>query len=251
MGFSRQEYWSGWPFPSPGDLPDPPTWRQILTTGPPGNSLGCLSAKRLFWRSLDWSWVLNIENMGKQREKEGGILGMRHSLSEQRQRLDTVLEGSGSHRCLPICVCAPPEGKTTHSSPGTPRGGLDRPSLLCPQSPAVIDSPLKLELRVMEPPRCTIKPSGTTVSVTTSVTIALVPPNQPEVQLSSMIMVRTPEQGMQRVKEGGHHPLWGSNTTLPAFPPRMPDSAPRWPSGGRRCAPSWTCAGGQVSEGLG
>jgi len=21
--FSRQEYWSGWPFPSPGDLPDP------------------------------------------------------------------------------------------------------------------------------------------------------------------------------------------------------------------------------------
>ena len=23
MGFSRQEYWSGVPFPSPGDLPDP------------------------------------------------------------------------------------------------------------------------------------------------------------------------------------------------------------------------------------
>ena len=22
MGFSRQEYWSGWPSPSPGDLPD-------------------------------------------------------------------------------------------------------------------------------------------------------------------------------------------------------------------------------------
>ena len=22
MGFSRQEYWNGWPFPSPGDLPD-------------------------------------------------------------------------------------------------------------------------------------------------------------------------------------------------------------------------------------
>ena len=25
MGFSRQEYWGGWPFPSPGDLPDPGT----------------------------------------------------------------------------------------------------------------------------------------------------------------------------------------------------------------------------------
>ena len=23
MEFSRQGYWSGWPFPSPGDLPDP------------------------------------------------------------------------------------------------------------------------------------------------------------------------------------------------------------------------------------
>jgi len=23
MGFSRQEYWSGLPFPSPGDLPNP------------------------------------------------------------------------------------------------------------------------------------------------------------------------------------------------------------------------------------
>ena len=25
MGFSRQEYWSGLPFPSSGDLPDPGT----------------------------------------------------------------------------------------------------------------------------------------------------------------------------------------------------------------------------------
>ena len=23
MGFSRQEYWNEWPFPSPGELPDP------------------------------------------------------------------------------------------------------------------------------------------------------------------------------------------------------------------------------------
>ncbi|XP_069907368.1 phospholipid transfer protein isoform X1 [Oryctolagus cuniculus] len=55
-------------------------------------------------------------------------------------------------------------------------------------SPAVIDSPLKLELQVTAPPRCTIKPSGTTISVTATVTIALVPPMQPEVQLSSMVM---------------------------------------------------------------
>ena len=42
MGFSRQEYWSGSPFPSPGDLPDPemePTSPALqadaLTSGPP------------------------------------------------------------------------------------------------------------------------------------------------------------------------------------------------------------------------
>ena len=29
MGFSRQEYWSGLPCPSPGDLPDP--WVEPLT----------------------------------------------------------------------------------------------------------------------------------------------------------------------------------------------------------------------------
>ena len=43
MGFSRQEYWSGLPFPSPGDLPDPgiePMSAALaggfFTTEPPG-----------------------------------------------------------------------------------------------------------------------------------------------------------------------------------------------------------------------
>ena len=43
MGFSRQEYWSGLPFPSPGDLPDPgiEPWSpslqgDALTSQPPG-----------------------------------------------------------------------------------------------------------------------------------------------------------------------------------------------------------------------
>ena len=44
MEFSRQEYWSGLPFPSPGDHPDPgiepgsPTLRaDTLPSEPPGN----------------------------------------------------------------------------------------------------------------------------------------------------------------------------------------------------------------------
>ena len=46
MGFSRQEYWSGLPFPSPGDPPDPgieprsPTLQaDALTSEPPGKPL--------------------------------------------------------------------------------------------------------------------------------------------------------------------------------------------------------------------
>ena len=44
MGFSRQEYWSGLPFPSPGDLPDPGIELEspalagrFFTTEPPGS----------------------------------------------------------------------------------------------------------------------------------------------------------------------------------------------------------------------
>ena len=44
MGFSRQEHWSGLPFPSPGDLPDPgiqpvspASVGRFFTAEPPGN----------------------------------------------------------------------------------------------------------------------------------------------------------------------------------------------------------------------
>ena len=53
MGFSRQEYWSGLPFPSSGDPPDPgietrsPTLQaDTLASDPPGVT-GCL-----FWINL-------------------------------------------------------------------------------------------------------------------------------------------------------------------------------------------------------
>ena len=49
MGFSRQEYWSGLPFSSPGDLPDPgiepgsPVFQEdTLTSEPPGKPKGCV-----------------------------------------------------------------------------------------------------------------------------------------------------------------------------------------------------------------
>ena len=50
MGFSRQEYWSGLPFPFPGDLPSSgiepwsPTFQaDTLTSEPPGKPLSSLS----------------------------------------------------------------------------------------------------------------------------------------------------------------------------------------------------------------
>ena len=51
MGFSRQECWSGLPFPSPGDLPDPgiEPWSpalqaDALPSEPPGGASGKESA---------------------------------------------------------------------------------------------------------------------------------------------------------------------------------------------------------------
>ena len=58
MGFSRQEYWSGLPFPSPGDLPDPgiePRSPALeaddLTSEPPGP----VSSRILEWLAVSTS----------------------------------------------------------------------------------------------------------------------------------------------------------------------------------------------------
>ena len=59
MGFSRQEYWSGLPFPSPRDLPDPgieprfpALWADSLPTEPPGNSVIILSRRTV--GEIEW-----------------------------------------------------------------------------------------------------------------------------------------------------------------------------------------------------
>ena len=51
MGFSRQEYWSGLPFPSPRDLPDPgieprssALQADALPSEPPGKPISTLTA---------------------------------------------------------------------------------------------------------------------------------------------------------------------------------------------------------------
>ena len=56
MGFPRQEYCSGLPFPTPGDLPDPgikpvsPSWAgRFYTTEPPGKPLSQEQGFLFFW----------------------------------------------------------------------------------------------------------------------------------------------------------------------------------------------------------
>ena len=69
MGFSRQEYWSGLPFPSPGDLPDPgikprfPTFQaDTLPSKPPEKPSLPPNEVHSFLESLSWTVFYQVEN---------------------------------------------------------------------------------------------------------------------------------------------------------------------------------------------
>ena len=83
MGFSRQEYWSALPFPSPGDLPDPgiepaatiakwiqscPTLCNPIDGSPPGSTApGILQARALEWVAISfsnaWEWKVKVKSL--------------------------------------------------------------------------------------------------------------------------------------------------------------------------------------------
>ena len=76
MEFSRQEYWSGLPFPSPGDLPDPgmkprsSTFQaDSLPSKPPGKPQGSLKWYLPFKIKSNTKIILHI-NMFRFSEKE-------------------------------------------------------------------------------------------------------------------------------------------------------------------------------------
>ena len=54
MGFSRQEYWSGLPFPSPGDLPDPGI--------KPASLMSPVLAGGFFTTSATWEALVSFKN---------------------------------------------------------------------------------------------------------------------------------------------------------------------------------------------
>ena len=62
MGFSRQEYWSGLPFPSPGDLPNPgvePGSPALQTDALPSETPGKPHRKTQFRLQFSWSVMSN------------------------------------------------------------------------------------------------------------------------------------------------------------------------------------------------
>ena len=80
MGFSRQECWSGLPFPSPGDLPDPgiepgsPALQaDVLPSEPPGKPQeGSLKKPRHFQTPGNTLTAESVANLGT---TEGNITG--------------------------------------------------------------------------------------------------------------------------------------------------------------------------------
>ena len=68
-GFPRQEYWSGLPFPTPGNLPDPGI--------EPWHLLHCRWILYHFtiWESLIYKWKISIGKSERYREEKGRLLG--------------------------------------------------------------------------------------------------------------------------------------------------------------------------------
>ena len=60
MGFSRQEYWSGLPFPSPGDLPDPG-----IEPWSPAFQAEALTSEPPFIKPLDFEKFEHVQNAQK------------------------------------------------------------------------------------------------------------------------------------------------------------------------------------------
>ena len=85
MGFSRQEYWSGLPFPSPGDLPHPgiepgslALQADSLPSEPPGKPDNtCMrSETRKKWRMSSAAWSSGLLRGCKDREEEAVVLAL-------------------------------------------------------------------------------------------------------------------------------------------------------------------------------
>ena len=85
MGFPRQEYWSGLPFPSPGNLPDPGTKPMSPAWQVGSSPLSHLGSPRAFGIILNASWLpwwLSSKEPACQAGDMGLVPGPRRPLGE-------------------------------------------------------------------------------------------------------------------------------------------------------------------------
>ena len=141
MGFSRQEYWSGQPFPSPGDLPSPgieprsPALQADSSPAKPqekskNTAVGSLSLLQGIFRTQDWNrGLLHCRQILYQLSYQGSPLCIYYKFSNQSNAWG--LRGAGprgirlSH-CLPVtlssCDFSPEVLLTQLTQPSTFRG---------------------------------------------------------------------------------------------------------------------------------
>ena len=110
MVFSRQEYWSGLPFPSPGDLPDPgiepgsPAFQaDALTSEPPGtpipkkgNGKECSNYHTIGFISHDSKVMLKILQATLQQYMNLELLDVQAGFRKGRGTRDQIATSIGS-----------------------------------------------------------------------------------------------------------------------------------------------------------
>ena len=77
MGFSRQEHWSGLPFPSPGDLPhpgiepgSPALQADSLPSEPPGKPMYLQRTQQIVWHKLTGCYFYSLTFWFEKKEKQ-------------------------------------------------------------------------------------------------------------------------------------------------------------------------------------
>ena len=114
-GVGRQEYWSGLPFPSPGDLPDPgiePSPRSAPAQPAPPARAGfpLLSAPLLGWLPAGPAQGGSTRHDGQDWGRGGNRPG--RSARAREGRGTRVAKGRGAKFCLPrVLIFSPPRGR--------------------------------------------------------------------------------------------------------------------------------------------
>ena len=137
MGFSRQEYWSGLPFPSPGDLPDPgieprsPALQADALTSEENSFQLCSPGRYMTKKQKEGDWEL--------RAKQAHTLHMGKKEECHRPGRHT----SSFFSCLPPPLSLPHIPCLETSSRSTlPRWGGGRPQAL-PCGPYTVEEPIR------------------------------------------------------------------------------------------------------------